>query len=113
MDELARLRARRRRRQEAFQALDTITDSLQALQATLERIERLALELQKRRGLFIAPRVPESAYLLGLLDRANPALVQIFGRAQEIRAEFLSLAHSDDRERLALEALLNPPTQNR
>jgi|GEM_PF-6449294 len=110
MDELARLKLRRRRRQEAFQALDEVDDRLKSLAGTLHQIEALAVDLKVRRFLVFASPAPERAPLLALCDGATPLLEDIGERVQSLRNEFQALKHSDDRERLELEALLTNPT---
>ena len=112
MDELSRLKLRKRRRQECFQALDEVADRIKALAATLHQIEALAVDLKVRRFLVFASPAPERVPLLALCDGATPLLEEIGERVQALRNEFQALKHSDDRERSELEAILTPkPTR--
>lgn len=112
MDELSRLKLRKRRRQGCFQALDEVDDRLKSLSATLHQIEALAVDMKARRFLVFASPVPERAPLLALCDGATPLLEDISERVQVLRNEFQALKHSDDREWQELEALLTPkPTR--
>lgn len=112
MDELQRLKQRRRRRQEAFTALGEIEDRLKSLALTFEQVEDLALTLKAKRFLFFTTYPPERAALLTLADSSVPLLEDIAIRVHAIQDEFSNLQHSDDRERIELEAILTPkPTR--
>lgn len=111
MEELARLKLRKKRRQAALQALNEVDDRIMGLASTLHKVEDLASGLKVRRFLVLTTPAPERAALLALCDGAAPLLEDIAARLESIRAEFASLAHSDDRERQELETLLKSHTR--
>ena len=105
MQELDRLKTRKRRRQEAFQALNEAEDRIKILQSTLADIGVRVQELQNWRS-FLRPwlRAQALAVIAGHLEKA-PLLAEIATRVQGLRGEFSALAHSDQRELEELQAL--------
>ncbi len=105
--EIDRLKLRRKRRQEALQALNEAEDRAKELLLALREIEELTREMQTHRLRFIwNPKLRHQA-LAGIAKRAAkaPLLAEISIRVDAVRSEFMSLAHSDDRELKALEGL--------
>lgn len=108
MDELLRLKLRRKRRQEAFEALAKIDDATQALRLGCQAISEAAQDLKARRVYFLLH--PFRAFKRIATASNHAALVSeleaIESRVSELRNEFSNLQHSDEREMKELKAIL-------
>lgn len=118
MDELGKLRAKKKRRQEALALLNEAEDRLQSLRAAFQGIETLASAPKARRrqilpDAFRFKAVAKDAQLTEIADRAQQGqvLAEIADRLTAIRSEFLTLAHADEAVMKELESLIRSQTK--
>lgn len=104
MDEIQRLKLRRRRRQDALQTLLKIDDALAVLKSSFTEIEHL------RSQLWYPWRWSRALAAIAGHARNASLLAEIASGVGAIRAEFYSLRISDERELQALESLQKPQT---
>ncbi|GLH72053.1 hypothetical protein GETHLI_05550 [Geothrix limicola] len=113
MNELDRLRAKKRRRQAALQQIGEMEDRLQILKNSFQEIRTRALTLQIRYSRFIPDairfRATSKESLLkeiSEISEKDALLDEIAGGLDSIRSEFLTLARTDEAELQELDALL-------
>lgn len=114
MDELARLKLRRRRRQEMFQTLNRLDDTLRLLRDSFAEID--ALQAHPWRSILRPWCWHQVLEAISRHARRASLLTEIGSGVEAIRAEFHSLRVSDERELQALEALqqsIKTPTPTR
>lgn len=115
MNEVDRLKQRRRRRQEAYQTLAQVDDFSTALLQAFQGINARVEALRTRRIFFLFHPAQQNRLLAEIAEQTAKAslLAEVTNRVKAIRGEFSALQHSDERELKELGVIPHPPTPTR